>query len=198
VGFDGGFAKTLVQYIISNTPGKGAKAAVSVGDIGAGVGQFGAWLRDNQVTNVTWKGWDGGPDIESFYGKTIQLRDVKEYLVPLVCYMDASSDVGPYLSQICGAPYDWVVSIEVGEHIPAERMSTFLDNLVMLAKVGIVLTWAIPGQGGLRHVNELSNDAIVQEMSKRGMKYQEDISLTLRKSAHKNGWLRKTSMVFIN
>ena len=71
VPFDPGFARSLVNFITLNTPGKDS-VSVTLGDMGAGVGQLGGWLRDNQVTNVTWRGWDGGNNIESFVGKKVR------------------------------------------------------------------------------------------------------------------------------
>ena len=29
----------------------------------------------------------------------------------------------------------------------------FLDNIVRHARIGVVLSWAVPGQGGFHHVN---------------------------------------------
>jgi hypothetical protein len=49
--------------------------------------------------------------------------------------------------------YDWAISIEVGEHIPSKYESIFLDNIFRHAKEGIILSWAVPGQGGLAHIN---------------------------------------------
>lgn len=43
------------------------------------------------------------------------------------------------------AAYDWVISVEVGEHIPAKFQNIYLDNLVRHAREGIVLSWAVPG-----------------------------------------------------
>jgi len=41
--------------------------------------------------------------------------------------------------------YDWVISLEVAEHIPAESEAVFLDNIVRHAREGVVLSWAVPG-----------------------------------------------------
>ena len=73
-------------------------------------------------------------------------------MVPPLCWVDASSDLRPWLDDVCGAPYDWVVSVEVasvglglvtlrqvGEHIPPARTAAFLDNLVrLLARVPLL------------------------------------------------------------
>ena len=44
--------------------------------------------------------------------------------------------------------YDWVMSLEVAEHIPADFQAVYVDNINRHAKEGIVLSWARPGQGG--------------------------------------------------
>jgi len=41
--------------------------------------------------------------------------------------------------------YDWVLSTEVLEHIPAEYKSVVLDNIDQAAGRGVVLSWAVPG-----------------------------------------------------
>ena len=43
----------------------------------------------------------------------VALRGQKSFLVPHICWLDASSDLRPWADQLCGAPYDWVTSIEV-------------------------------------------------------------------------------------
>ena len=36
---------------------------------------------------------------------------------------------------LLGAPFDWVMSIEVGEHIPAEYMLTFVGNIYIIVRL---------------------------------------------------------------
>ena len=69
-------------------------------------------------------------------------------------------------------PKDYVQSFEVGEHIPKEFESIFIDNITKNARKGIILSWAIPGQGGDGHINEKSTSYIVKEIEK------EDLNLT--------------------
>jgi hypothetical protein len=54
---------------------------------------------------------------------------------------------------------------QVGEHIPAAAMDAFLGNLLRHARRGLVLSWAVPGQGGHFHINELPNQAVVRTRS---------------------------------
>ena len=43
--------------------------------------------------------------------------------------------------------------MEVAEHIPSQFEAQFLMNLVQHAKKGILLSWGVPGQQGVGHVN---------------------------------------------
>ena len=91
----------------------------------------------------------------------------------------------------------WVVSIEVGEHIPKSKESEFLDNLAYLAKVGLIISWAAPlGQGGHGHINEQSSNYIIEEMAKRDFRYQEAFTNVLQRSTTVNCYLEKTLLVF--
>ena len=42
--------------------------------------------------------------------------------------------------------YDWVMSLEVAEHIPQDYEAIFIDNIVRHAREGVVLSWAVPGR----------------------------------------------------
>jgi len=192
VAFDDGFGDEIVRYIQENTPNKKGQVATMV-DIGAGVGQLGAWLRENNVKTIEWQGYDGGSNVNDFCGQTVMLREW-EILVPKVCFLDASKPV--YEKDLPGAPFDWVLSVEVGEHIPVDGQNNFIDNLVRLSAHGIILSWALPGQGGHMHVNEQPNEVIVKLMEERGMRYDYTESMKMRQEVQDLGWLRNTVMVF--
>lgn len=49
--------------------------------------------------------------------------------------------------------FDLALSLEVAEHLPPARAESFVADLVALAPA-VLLSAAIPGQGGHRHVNE--------------------------------------------
>jgi len=49
--------------------------------------------------------------------------------------------------------FDLAIALEVAEHLPADRASNFVSELTRLAPV-VLFSAAIPGQGGLNHVNE--------------------------------------------
>jgi hypothetical protein len=49
--------------------------------------------------------------------------------------------------------FDLAVCLEVAEHLPPERAAGFIEDLTRLAPV-IAFSAAVPGQGGVRHLNE--------------------------------------------
>ncbi|KAK7004448.1 hypothetical protein BgiMline_005969, partial [Biomphalaria glabrata] len=91
--------------------------------------------------------------------------------------------------------FDWAISIEVAEHIPAKFEEIFLDNLVRHAREGIILSWAVPGQGGLSHVNNKALANVIKEMSKRGFHINVPAGEPLRKAAT-HYWLQNNVHVY--
>jgi hypothetical protein len=91
--------------------------------------------------------------------------------------------------------FDWVMSMEVGEHIPAEFEQILLDNIARHAREGVLLTWAVPGQGGHHHVNMHTNDYIIKKLADRGFAYDGQESTGLRSVAGLP-WFTNTIMVF--
>ena len=49
--------------------------------------------------------------------------------------------------------HDWVLSLEVGEHLPSSCLGTYRELLHRSNRRGILLSWARPGQGGRCHVS---------------------------------------------
>ncbi|KAF8070957.1 hypothetical protein HT031_001038 [Scenedesmus sp. PABB004] len=94
-----------------------------------------------------------------------------------------------------GRTFDWVMSLEVGEHIPHELESVFLDNIARHASVGVLLTWAVPGQGGHAHVNNHPNEYVVEQMTRRSFELDPAATSRLRGVATL-GWFKGSFMVF--
>jgi len=72
--------------------------------------------------------------------------------------------------------YDWIISLEVAEHIPAKFESVYVDNLVRHAKEGIILSWSKEGQEGHSHVNNRNADYVIKLMESK--KFNHDIEGT--------------------
>lgn len=90
-----------------------------------------------------------------------------------------------------------VISLEVGEHIPAEYEQIFLDNLVRHCNSRLILSWAVPGQNGIGHVNCRPNDYVIAELDKRGFTFNASWTKTLREVPEQHvAYFRETLMVF--
>lgn len=89
------------------------------------------------------------------------------------------------------------ISLEVGEHIPAEFMGVYLDNITRHCKKYLITSWAVRGQAGFGHVNCLDNNEILPEFENRGFELMEDetkeVRAIIEEKAH---WFRNTLFVF--
>ena len=177
--FDPGFGDALISFINTQT----------LVDIGAGVGQLGYFFNKRNAS-IAWTGFDGGSNVQSLWGKNVYIRYDNNFIVPKVCWMDASKPVQLNKS------FDWVISLEVGEHIDKQFESIFLDNLVSYCTKGIILSWATPGQNGHHHVNTRSNDYIISQMRERNIEFDEKQTKLFRKAVTKDYYLVKSLMVF--
>lgn len=143
----------------------------TVADFGCGSGYYVRRLWD---AGVQAQGFDGNPETPT--------------LAPGCRVLDLSEpqDLGP--------PWQWVLSLEVGEHIPAEFATAFLDNVAQHASAGVVLSWAVPGQPGCGHVNCRSNAWVVAEMARRDFRADWPETQRLRAAAVLP-WFRETLLV---
>lgn len=182
--FDGPMAKAFDDFLAGKT----------VYDVGCGVGRYGAyWLHGEGVPKSypyasdfaglgpkkikSWTGYDGGEGVEEITDNFVTFLDLA---VP--AWM---------------TPAEWVVSLEVGEHIPAQFQDTLLANLDRHNTEGIILSWAVRGQTGHFHVNNLDNNEVIAIMAKLGPGYTYDKtqSEAFRSVAYLP-WFRNTVMVF--
>jgi hypothetical protein len=90
--------------------------------------------------------------------------------------------------------FDLAFCLEVGEHIPKEYESIFIDNICRASNY-VIMSWAVIGQGGNGHVNCQSNEYIISEFKKRGYEYDEAGSMFLRMKSTL-GWFKHTILVF--
>ena len=163
---DHGVAATIAKHL----------QGVTLVDICAGVGQYGHWFRENNAS-IQWQGYDGAENIESFTEGYVKWIDVTDPLFDTIA-----------------KKFDWVMSLECGEHIPPEATEAFIDLLDRHNTKGVILSWAIVGQGGHSHINERSNEDVVARFLKRGYK-QEQWQQEARDAA-KYFWFQNTFMVF--
>ena len=91
--------------------------------------------------------------------------------------------------------YDWIISLEVGEHIPEKYENIFIDNLVRHSRDGIILSWAAVGQGGHSHVNTRDFSYVKAKMEEKGYSFDEPNSIML-KNAATFGWFKNNINVY--
>lgn len=127
----------------------------SITDFGAGIGQYGMALQDFSKTLV-YRGYDGAPDVE-------------DYTYGYIKYLDMSSPANVPKS-------DWVMSLNVGEHIPSNIEGNYIRNLHAHNCRGIILSWATPEQEGMGHVNLHYNEYLIRTFS--GLGYIHDKTMS--------------------
>lgn len=91
--------------------------------------------------------------------------------------------------------FGYVLSLEVGEHIPFHLSLKYLDNVCKHATKGVILSWAVLGQAGYGHINCQSNEWVETEMGRRGFERAMGSEERLRDAA-KIKWFKDTLMVY--
>jgi hypothetical protein len=117
----------------------------SITELGAGKGCYSAYLAANGVDLVA--AIDGATDVDKLTGG-------------LVVHWD--------LTKPMEAVADWVMSLEVAEHIPAQFEAAFLDNIVRNARCYIMLSWSKLADIGSGHVNAREPEYVEQRMKGLG------------------------------
>ena len=164
--YDDKLFKSLLNFFVK-------QQVTSVADLGCGMGKY----VNNFIKNgIKTRGFDGNPNTPELSNGTCEVLDLSKKV-------------------IFDEPFSWILSLEVGEHLPKKFEDTFINNLHFNNKNGIILSWAIKGQPGDGHINCQNNDYIKNKICKLG--YINDIKLEkkFRKRA-KIRWFKKTIMVF--
>ena len=150
------------------------KQAKTVVDFGCGLGDYAKAFKSKGY-NV--EAYDGNPNTETLSNGIGKVLDLSKPF---------------YL----GKKFDVVLSLEVGEHIPAEFEQQFIDNITKHVKKNLVISWAIKGQDGDGHINCKNNDYIIAKIEDCGFKFNFNNSEKIRKSATNASWFGYTIMVF--
>jgi hypothetical protein len=91
---------------------------------------------------------------------------------------------------------DWIVSLEVLEHVPSYKEPTVVENILKLSKNGIILSWAVPKQGGVSYINEKTNDYVLELFTQKlGLYHCAQVSDHLRRNSQ-FPWFKNTLFVF--
>lgn len=95
------------------------------------------------------------------------------------------------------APKGHVICLEVGEHIPPQHTKQFLYNIDKACGNHLILSWAIKGQGGTGHFNELNNDEVIPMFEAMGFGFLQQDSLMARGVIENHcAYFKNTIMIF--
>ena len=164
------------------------KSPFTMADFGAGVGQLGRALK-YRFPGMKYSGYDAGGNVEEITNGFVKFADLTIDLdLPKV---------------------DWVYTSEVGEHVPHNLESTFIRNIHATNCRGVILSWAVPGQGGHSHINCHSSEYLIDLFTQLGYRVNWGMRNRLRATDeesfqvrgdndHGGGawWLHKSFLVF--
>ena len=155
-------------------------ANASVLELGAGKGCYAAALRRNASRpgpgfGVRVRAYDGSPDIAAQTAGLVQTADLTAALA-----LGAS---------------DWVLCLEVAEHIPRPSEERLLANLHAHNRQGVVLSWS-NNAGGNGHVTLRTNEWAEARFGRMGYVRDLPAERALRRSVSNIHWFRETLLVF--
>eukprot|EP00928_Gymnodinium_smaydae_P076564 TRINITY_DN59602_c0_g1_i1.p1 TRINITY_DN59602_c0_g1~~TRINITY_DN59602_c0_g1_i1.p1 ORF type:complete len:460 (-),score=69.31 TRINITY_DN59602_c0_g1_i1:117-1496(-) len=142
----------------------------TVADFGAGSGHYCKFF--NKTGDVCCMAFDGSPNAAENFGGLVQtLR------------LDQHFDLG--------RTFDWVMCLEVAEHLPPEATKLFLAGLRRHAAKGLVLSWS--DQSEEAHPNALPWGQARLQVEAAGFRFDDAATSLLRPQV---SWLRGAVRVF--
>lgn len=169
----------LLDTVLANYLQNNLFVGKHVGDFGGGWGHYTLFFREHGLV-ASARAFDGNPMYHGAPGAIVQVEDLSELF--------------PDYETI--PMFDWVMTLEVGEHVPPENEDNFIQNVASRAKEGIVLSWAVPGQGGIGHYNNKANLYVQARFLEYGFLFDPVESENLRNLPLKYSWFKNTLMVF--
>ena len=160
--FDAGLAGALVEFF-------DMQERPRIIDLGCGPGRYVFELSRHGHAAL---GYDGNPQSPFVQDRTCAVADLTSDLF----YFSA----------------DWMLFLEVGEHIPAKHEPAIWNHLGH-ARQGVILSWATPGQSGHGHVNCREPEYIGQKMADLG--FVEGDAARLRVASALE-WFRRNLRIF--
>lgn len=124
---DKGLLRGLLRHVWQPSYEEG----LSLGDFGAGGGQYSAWLNETGLmTAVAFDGTEQATEISG--GVVMEINLIEDLRL--------------------WRTFDWVLCLEVGEHIPKQYSGILLRNLRRHARQGLIMSWSDDWEG-IGHVN---------------------------------------------
>src|SRR5512135_180055 len=92
--------------------------------------------------------------------------------------------------------FDLVVSLEVAEHLPGEHTETYVDSLTRLGPA-VLISAAVPYQGGTEHVNEQWPDYWVELFGRKGFVVLDPIRKRIWQHPGVEYWYSQNILLFV-
>ena len=95
---------------------------------------------------------------------------------------------------------DVVVCLEVAEHIPEEFNDKIVEKIVGAVGKSLIFTAAIPGQGGVGHINCRPRQFWLEKFTAAGLKHDIDMEehiLTYARGGYHMGWFTQNLLYFV-
>ena len=143
-------------------------------DFGCGPGLY---VKNFQEHGIDARGFDGNPTTATIENCSVQ---------------DLTEDF-----QL--EPVDFLLCLEVCEHVPKEFEDRLLSTITRHVNVGgkLILSWAVVGQCGTGHVNCQNNDYVIEKFKSLGYVFDSEESQELRRNISGNApWFLNTILVF--
>jgi SAM-dependent methyltransferase len=93
--------------------------------------------------------------------------------------------------------FDLVQCLEVAEHLPARSADLLIDNLVRHSDI-VLFSAAVPGQGGMHHVNERPLEYWREKFGDRGYAAFDPLRSRIYQNATIEPWYRYNSLIYAN
>jgi SAM-dependent methyltransferase len=147
-------------------------------DVGCGIG---TWLSAAQQLGASIVGLDG------------EYVDRSLLRIPTSAFV--AHDLTTPLPDL--GRFDLAMSLEVAEHLPAQRAASFVAEVAALSDV-VLFSAAIPGQGGRHHVNEQPQSYWVALFEAIGYRSFDLIRPRVWDDARVEPWYRQNTLVAVN
>eukprot|EP00928_Gymnodinium_smaydae_P087552 TRINITY_DN71802_c0_g1_i1.p1 TRINITY_DN71802_c0_g1~~TRINITY_DN71802_c0_g1_i1.p1 ORF type:complete len:546 (+),score=139.61 TRINITY_DN71802_c0_g1_i1:52-1638(+) len=159
-------ARFLLRHVLT--------AGDSLGEFGAFGGHYSQWLNETGLVEAF--AFDGIPDVGRITaGRVSELQLAQRFDL--------------------GRRFDWILCLEVGEHLPKGSEDVLLDNIRRHAKVGAVISWATPDYPSPYHPNTLLEEESRAVIERHGFRRDIEKTRQLRETAETE-WLKQTASVY--
>jgi hypothetical protein len=166
-------ADTILTLLLAALP-----EIKSAADFGCGVGTWLSVLKEKGV-----------PDIQGFDGPWVE-QNLLQIPQENFRQINLEDPIQPERS------YDLAISLEVAEHLPAEKAGDFIETLVNTADF-VLFSAAIPYQGGKGHLNEQWQDYWAALFKAQGYEAVDFIRRQIWNDAGIPIWYRQNLLLYV-